>query len=496
MKDFFIILIQYLPDKLSLMVKNYFLKLFSLFSLLFMISYQAQMYSIDELDSITNVYKTSGDIEQAVDFNQKALKQYKKNDNREGIVAVNINLGNLLCTLNQYKESISYLDEAKSEISTVKNPYLYSRLYNEYGRNYSLLGLFAQGNENLNKAIRYTRKISNQDQRKKQLYYSYTWKWYNFESLKKMDSVYSMQKKCLAILQEPLTYVKAAGRFTNEKKHLDSAEYYLKKAVPLFEKSPADQKALTLLLFGELYAEKKEYQKALDFYFQSLVIFKKIKRKEHVRNVYEGIFKTYKALNNQGKAEEYYKNYSFLNDSISAREKKVLQVIVEKLDEEKKQEERDKTRLYVLISVISIIFLGLLYFLRKAYLEKQRKKDRLIEQKDELIEIQAQETDQLKKKVNDAFPQLIKLAKTNDPFFMTRFREVYPEFYDKLMSQYPDLKESDLKICAFIRLNLNNKEIGQYENITLRAIETRKYRLKKKLGLAPDDDLNSWIQNL
>jgi DNA-binding CsgD family transcriptional regulator len=318
-----------------------------------------------------------------------------------------------------------------------------------------------------------------------------------------MDSVYSMQKKCLEIIQEPIIYVKAAGRFIDDKKHLDSAEYYLKKAVPLFQKSPADQKALTLLLFGDLYTEKKEYQKALDFYFQSLAISQKMKRKDHVRNGYERISKTFKALNNQEKAEEYFKNYSFLNDSINAGEKKVLYVIVEKLSEEKKQEKRDKTRLYILISVISIVFLGLFLFLRKAYFNKQRKKDDLIEQKDELlgkkdelIEIQSQETDLLKKKVNDAFPQLIKLAKSNDPFFITRFKEVYPEFYEKLMSQYPDLKDSEVKICAFIRLNLTNKEIGQYENITLRAVETRKYRLKKKLGLAPDADFIKWIQEL
>lgn len=470
-------------------------------TVLFMVPYQAQMYSIFELDSITEMYKTKGDIEKAVDFNQNALKQYRKNDNQEGIIAVNINLGNLLCTLNQYKESISYLEEAKSEISKTKNPYLYARLYNEFGRDYSLLGLFGKGNENLDKAIGYALKVSNQKKKKHQLYFSYTWKWYNFEYMKKMDSVYSMQKKCLEIIQEPIIYVKAAGRFIDEKKHLDSAEYYLNKAIPLFEKSPADQKALTLLLFGDLYTEKKEYQKALDYYFQSLAISQKMKRRDHIRNGYERISKTFKALNNQEKADEYYKNYSFLNDSINAGEKRVLHAIVEKLDEEKKQEESNKTRLFILICVISAVFAGLLYFLRKAYLKKQKKKDNLIEQKDELIEKKdqliekhSQETTQLKKKINTKFPQLIKLAKNNDPFFIVRFKEVYPEFYEKLMSQYPDLTDSDLKICAFIRLNLTNKEIGQYENVTLRAVETRKYRLKKKLGIAPETDLIKWIQ--
>jgi len=485
------------------MIKHHFIKIYVLLLLFFVIRYPAQMYSIDELDSITNVHKTRGDIDLAVDFNQKALKQYRKNDNIEGIAAANINLGNLLCTLNYYTESFIYLDKAKSEISNTKNLYLQARLYNEYGRNYSLLGLFAEGNEYFNKAIAKARKIPGKKEKNHQLYFSYTWKWYNFEYLKKMDSVYSMQKKCLEIAQEPIIYVKAAGRFIDGKKHLDSAEYYLKKAVPLFEKSPADQKALTLLLFGDLYTEKKEYQKALDYYFKSLAISRKMKRKDHVRNVYERISKTFRTLHNKEKADEYFKNHSFLNDSINAREKKVLHIIVDQLAQEKKQEERDKKKIYVLFCVIFLVFVGLLYFVRKAYVKKQKKKDELIkckneliEKKDELIEIQSKETHILKKKVNNAFPQLINLAKTNDPFFITRFKEVYPEFCEKLLSQYPNLKDSELKISAFLRLNLTNKEIGQYENISLRSVETRKYRLKKKFGLAPEADLIKWIQEL
>ncbi len=228
-----------------------------------------------------------------------------------------------------------------------------------------------------------------------------------------------------------------------------------------------------------------------------------MKRKDHIRNVYKRISKTYKILHDQQKADEYFRNYSFLNDSINDKEKEVLHVIVEQLAQEKKQEETDKKKLYIMLLLILLIFAGLLYFLRRAYIKKQKKKDELIqskndliEKKDELIGIKSQEANLLKKKVNDAFPQLIKLAKTNDPFFIIRFKEVYPEFCEKLLSEHPDLKDSELKISAFLRLNLTNKEIGQYENISLRAVETRKYRLKKKLGLAPEEDLIKWIQQL
>ncbi|WP_228404809.1 helix-turn-helix transcriptional regulator [Chryseobacterium wanjuense] len=58
------------------------------------------------------------------------------------------------------------------------------------------------------------------------------------------------------------------------------------------------------------------------------------------------------------------------------------------------------------------------------------------------------------------------------------------------------LTTNDLRICALIKLNLTNKEIVQYENISVRTIETKKYRIKKKLGLDTNTDLNKWIMDL
>jgi len=62
--------------------------------------------------------------------------------------------------------------------------------------------------------------------------------------------------------------------------------------------------------------------------------------------------------------------------------------------------------------------------------------------------------------------------------------------------QSSDLTEHDIKLCAYIRLNLTNKEIARYENVTLRAIQTKRYRLKKKMGLSSESDFAKWILGL
>ncbi|WP_234300235.1 LuxR C-terminal-related transcriptional regulator [Elizabethkingia bruuniana] len=64
------------------------------------------------------------------------------------------------------------------------------------------------------------------------------------------------------------------------------------------------------------------------------------------------------------------------------------------------------------------------------------------------------------------------------------------------MSHQSNLTDYDLKLAAFIKLGLNTKEIAQYENVSLRTAESRKYRLKKKLKLDSETSLNKWILEL
>ena len=53
--------------------------------------------------------------------------------------------------------------------------------------------------------------------------------------------------------------------------------------------------------------------------------------------------------------------------------------------------------------------------------------------------------------------------------FSMRFREINSEFYDKLLNKFPDLTQSELKLCAYLRLNVSTKEIA---DLTGQSIET------------------------
>lgn len=58
---------------------------------------------------------------------------------------------------------------------------------------------------------------------------------------------------------------------------------------------------------------------------------------------------------------------------------------------------------------------------------------------------------------------------------------------------HPDLSPNDLRFCAYLRLNLTSKEIAPLLNISIKSVETRRYRLRKKLNLEHEDNLVSYI---
>lgn len=113
---------------------------------------------------------------------------------------------------------------------------------------------------------------------------------------------------------------------------------------------------------------------------------------------------------------------------------------------------------------------------------------------DDLIE-KEEELNHLELKVNDAFAELLELAKSNDSSFLSRFKEVYPYFYNKLITNYPDLTNGQLQFCALLKLNFTTKEIAHYNNISVRSVETRKNRLRKQLDISSDIDLNKWMMD-
>lgn len=77
--------------------------------------------------------------------------------------------------------------------------------------------------------------------------------------------------------------------------------------------------------------------------------------------------------------------------------------------------------------------------------------------------------------------------------FETHFESVHEAFLKRLKNQYPDLSPRELKLCAYLRMNISSKEIAVLMNISTRGVEISRYRLRKKLSLERNENLTDFI---
>ncbi len=76
------------------------------------------------------------------------------------------------------------------------------------------------------------------------------------------------------------------------------------------------------------------------------------------------------------------------------------------------------------------------------------------------------------------------------------FDQVYHDFTKRLREKYPNLTPNDVKLCAYLRMNLSTKEIAPLLNISIRGVEIHRYRLRKKIGLSKNDNLIEVMMNI
>ena len=92
--------------------------------------------------------------------------------------------------------------------------------------------------------------------------------------------------------------------------------------------------------------------------------------------------------------------------------------------------------------------------------------------------------------------ELYELAMSKNSLFITYFKSEFPDFFDKILHVAPNLVSSELEICALLKLNLNTKEIASATNSTIRSIEAKKYRIRRKLNIPSEKtDINLYIIN-
>jgi len=80
--------------------------------------------------------------------------------------------------------------------------------------------------------------------------------------------------------------------------------------------------------------------------------------------------------------------------------------------------------------------------------------------------------------------------------FIHHFNEVHPQFFSKLKSICKDLTENNLRMCAYFKMGMSMKQVAVILNVSTETVKNARYRLKKKLILEKDDNLDDFLRNI
>ncbi len=80
--------------------------------------------------------------------------------------------------------------------------------------------------------------------------------------------------------------------------------------------------------------------------------------------------------------------------------------------------------------------------------------------------------------------------------FTKHFDKVHSDFVNDLKEKHPTITSNELKLCAYLRMNLSTKEVAQLMNISVRGVEISRYRLRKKLAISSETNLFDYLINI
>jgi DNA-binding CsgD family transcriptional regulator len=112
--------------------------------------------------------------------------------------------------------------------------------------------------------------------------------------------------------------------------------------------------------------------------------------------------------------------------------------------------------------------------------------------------VSAVEDDQVKNRLNSAIKRVNKEIDSEKQWlvFDTHVEQVHQDLFKALKLKCPELSPRELKLCAYLRMNISSKEIATLMNISTRGVEISRYRIRKKLGLDRNANLTEFMLSI
>lgn len=444
----------------------------------------------------SNALLNDGKTDDMIKLNLSILEESKQINYPKGKVYSCYNLALAYSMQYRYNRSNYYLKLMESEFKNLNDEDEEISMNLLYSMNYKGIKMYDEALNKLRKNLTLAENIKSDSTRYFSRILTIVEMAKNYIDKKDYDSATYYCKRVIEEAKKPkkmdtglntslkITFLILSEAKLKENK-IDSSEFYIKSAqsVPIVL---GNNEFRTFKLLGQIHEARKEYDSAIVDYKKSIDLATKAKSLKKLLELYYLMYGVYEKVGQADNQKQFLLKYKALNDTLNLMETNNLKDTVALFVKEKQKPLENENKLLFYIIVVAIIGVGFV-----TYLFNKR-----IRNKNTLLNSKNQENEELNLKLNLAFEEVIKLAKSNNPEFITRFQEVYPNFFKNLLEIEPQLLNTELKFCALLFLNFSTKDIASYTFVQPQAIQMRKNRLRKKLNIPSDEDIYIWMKNI
>ncbi len=510
---------------------------------------------LDYTYAIGEFYAMQGDIRviqndlfQALDYYLISIKYMMEGNQKGKLANVLLVIGNIYVAQANYPKALEYYQKGEVIADSLNMISMMVHFYNNKGELYRNLGQFEESIKNYDHALEIY-KDSNDDYGQASIHTNLS------DVFLKMGNI---QQARIHVEEAVIIYEKSSNHegllnTYNSMAAIERKKGKFKLAVTYYEKGLEHLK-----LIGIEYKGPKAIYEA-NLYTNIGFCSLKIKDYDYAEeNLLKGhnlalnsgllgtLSKTalylsdlYKLEGDIVQAFNFYQEYDEYSDSLSDKEniKKITQLQMQyEFDKQVKQREAEhakhdaiqKRKELVYIGVISGVLLAItiLFLLFRLQINKNKrinlqrknllsdldfknkelttnvmyllkKNEFIINISDKLKKSRYEFKPENRKTVDDIIRELDHGAK-GDVWkdFEVRFQEVHSGFYKRLNKQFPDLSPNELKLCAFLRLNMSTKEISTITFQSTKSINMARFRLRKKIEIGNYDNLVTFLGQL
>jgi len=430
--------------------KTYYLKSLALFK-----KTQDHAGKAQVMNNLATFYTETNQPDSAFLFIRKARKIFAEINHPADEATCDINIAILHNENGTYDSVLFYLDQAKSLFSITDYQKGISTVYYQKGLYYNNINEPINAIIAIKKSLEIRQKIGNKNSILECL-----------EALSEAHEKISNHKLALQYYKEAQAYQDSIAREAMQVRFQELQVRYetekMDKEIILYKKQAQEKRNQNIILIIGITG----------FMLISVLFFYLFRTKARLLSSQEEYFAQQEKMNYLQLEKKQTENQLLEEEILKQKE-------VHRLQNEKYQAEIEHKSRELLTSAMHIV----------------NKNKILAEIKDTLENITTNSESTFHKNVNDLCKEIDKTIHVDSDWeqFKIHFDEVNSNFFENLKNNFPNLTQSDMKVCAYLKIKLSTKEIAQIMNVSPAAVHKRFYRLRQKMQLKPNTNLTDFF---